>query len=302
MSEEGGEAWGITASKAVTAGRWGARVKCFRRKMSISFHVDADHASSSASRRRSGSRGAVTSWTRGMSRSIRHKIDNHREDFRVFATLTYPATAPTTGKAIKAHWRALVERARRVGLMEKGTWVWWLEFQERGAPHFHFLSTTWVAKAWLAKAWAQVTGGNEHVATRVEGLRHPERAGGYAAKYAAKMEQKQIPSGFLDVGRMWGMVGKARKFREGPGGPTPYREAALPRSEPGRVAWEISRRWGVRMYENPIGWTIYAGEKVLKGVWRWLMERLNLRSRINVTWSATTTLKDDLSGLPMLAG
>ena len=30
----------------------------------------------------------------------------------------------------------------------------------------------------------------------------------YATKYAAKLEQKQVPSNFSDVGRFWGVIGE----------------------------------------------------------------------------------------------
>jgi hypothetical protein len=38
-------------------------------------------------------------------------------------------------------------------------------------------------------------------------MEKPHAAGAYAAKYLKKQEQKEVPEGFSDVGRFWGLFG-----------------------------------------------------------------------------------------------
>jgi hypothetical protein len=89
---------------------------------------------------------------------------------------------------------------------------WFMEFQNRGAMHFHAFTTFKIDKDWLAQAWFEVVGSGDarHRAagTRVERLRGGKGAcARYAAKYAGKHEQKAIPVGAEGFGRFWGIVG-----------------------------------------------------------------------------------------------
>ncbi len=96
--------------------------------------------------------------------------------------------------------------------------LWWLEFQERGAPHVHITffnckisrETRERLRKWVGRAWATaVENPNEleqqkniNAGTKVEKMR--KKHFGYAAKYASKMQQKQVPEEFEQVGRFWG--------------------------------------------------------------------------------------------------
>lgn len=138
---------------------------------------------------------------------LRRTIDNAWCTWRAMWTLTY-RDSPTTGPEVKAHLRALWERLRRRGYLRDNAIIWWMEFQARGAVHIHCLTTGYIDYKVIADMWADITGGDPRVCTRVEGLRNPEKAGAYAAKYAAKRDQKVAPDWFTDVGRWWGYVGK----------------------------------------------------------------------------------------------
>jgi hypothetical protein len=95
-----------------------------------------------------------------------------------------------------------------------------LEFQRRGAPHFHLFIAPWtfIPHTLAATAWWSATGGVASIAagTRTERLRGsltsgdacPLRRGtiAYAMKYARKQEQKAAPDG-LGPGRWWGVMG-----------------------------------------------------------------------------------------------
>lgn len=176
-----------------------------RRRRSITFTRYTAGAETPAQK---SSRTKIVGWNDGMARRLGNYIENFRQDFSVMGTLTYPAAYPCNGDEVKAHWRAFVERLRRTGWMDKGgSLVWFLEFQDRGAPHFHFLATNFVGKEWVAKAWAEITNGDASSCSRMETLRWADSAGAYARKYAMKSEQKTVPPGFERIGRMWGCVG-----------------------------------------------------------------------------------------------
>ncbi|MBM3131828.1 MAG: hypothetical protein FJZ95_02190 [Chloroflexi bacterium] len=89
--------------------------------------------------------------------------------------------------------------------------LWFLEFQEHGAPHYHVFVNGRVDKSEVAQEWYQIVGsGDENhlrAGTRVEAIRGPHAVPTYAAKYAAKFQQKQVPEGYTDVGRFWGTFG-----------------------------------------------------------------------------------------------
>lgn len=140
-------------------------------------------------------------------------------------TLTYPgdwrSVAPD-GRAVKRHLDKMERRLKRYfeRLDMDFSALWFLEFQKRGAPHFHLImwgarltlsdSQLRAAQTDLRIAWAEVVG---H-ADPIHHERHKRRGVGfermrkghlgYAAKYAKKMKQKAVPDEFANVGRFWG--------------------------------------------------------------------------------------------------
>lgn len=128
----------------------------------------------------------------------------------------------------------LIYLKRSLGRFE---YVWFLEFQRRGAPHFHILLTLQgpgrCERELVAEIWSKIaepldlayTGisspyGRKNavmgISTRDnvfkqhrrqrtwEALRSEEGAARYALKYALKAHQKSVPAGYRDVGRFWG--------------------------------------------------------------------------------------------------
>jgi len=166
--------------------------------------------------RRPPPREKIVAFTESSGQRLRRAVDNSWCAFRVFGTLTYPQQFPTDGREVKRHWKAFIERLRRIGYLQTESLVWWLEFQQRGAPHFHFLATRYIDYRWVAGAWAEITNGNVRTCSSVEKLKHPESAGAYAAKYAAKREQKTAPPGFTDIGRWWGRSGRRPTWEDMP--------------------------------------------------------------------------------------
>jgi hypothetical protein len=85
---------------------------------------------------------------------------------------------------------------------------WYLEFQKRGAPHFHGIIDKGIDESELKKMWYEIVYSNyklhlEHGA-HVKPIRSLEGYTHYLTDYLTKEEQKIVPVDFRDVGRFWG--------------------------------------------------------------------------------------------------
>lgn len=175
--------------------------------------------------RRSSRRGVVREFSSRSRRRLREVAHDLGELHKCEAmlTLTLPgewATVCPDGRRFKRHVRVLRKRLGRYfeahSVREWGA-LWFLEFQERGAPHLHacFWGVEAVAleamRVWIAAAWADVVGHPDpverakHEAAGTKWERSRTGHFGYASKYASKMQQKRVPDGFRDVGRFWGI-------------------------------------------------------------------------------------------------
>lgn len=153
---------------------------------------------------------------------------------QVMITLTSPANwewvyiadengeAVNGGRLFKRHMELFKKRLTR--FMDRfpklRNWkaLWFLEFQKRGAPHVHIMLFAVsipdeVRKAlsrWAGVAWSEIVGNpdsrelakHKKACSRVERMRSEHF--GYAAKYASKAHQKDVPEEFQGVGRFWG--------------------------------------------------------------------------------------------------
>jgi len=173
-----------------------------------------------------GERGVITRLSSSSRRRLTRYMANCRAKYRYLGTLTVRDYS-LDGSRFKAHvdvyLRWFLARMRRLttragGDAEKDSILWWLEFQERGAPHLHFVYTARVPWRDASAHWAKVIGDETiaGTATRFEKIRCIEAMPSYIAKYAIKLEQKDVPQGYRSVGRFWGVRG----YRE-------VREAAL---------------------------------------------------------------------------
>jgi hypothetical protein len=155
-----------------------------------------------------GRRGKITSFSAASARRLLFCARNC-PGLTVMVTLTYPREYPVNGRTVMDHWRRMRQWFARQG---NPAGLWFKEFQLRGAPHFHVFLPNRVDKAAVALAWYSIVGSNDfrhlQAGTRTEALRNPESVGAYAAKYAAKRLQKEVPEGYTDVGRFWGIWGK----------------------------------------------------------------------------------------------
>lgn len=100
----------------------------------------------------------------------------------------------------------------------KFSYLWFLEFQKRGAPHVHLLTNIVCAgdgdRDYNARAWVDSIDcgvGQERKVYLVhkhhkcwELVRSENGARHYVTKYALKTEQKLVPKKYSNVGRWWG--------------------------------------------------------------------------------------------------
>ena len=202
-------------------------------------------------------------------------------------TLTYGAVFPDAEGA-KRHLFTFWKRVRRWAEGVGG--VWRLEFQARGAPHFHLIFYGPYVPKELIQGWWGAVIGQHRPFTRVEAVRSWKRAIAYAAKYLAKVEQAEekravarppaggeggdgAPPSGLDyvtyltaskkIGRVWGVLdrrnlpwGERSEFTLD-GGKWMYRWKRAARRKWGGV--NAYRRCGATLFvENPVPWTRYA--------------------------------------------
>lgn len=166
-----------------------------------------------------GIRGKITGFSPG-SRvrlfDLVHRLDVTRKP--IFVTLTYGEDYPNAETA-KEHLRILFERIRRrvPGMVVSG--VWRMEFQKRGAPHFHiiFFDLPFIDKLTWQYWWEEITGHPEPF-TRVERVKSHKSLMSYISKYIAKVDKAE-KTGFISptylhayqekygeyVGRQWGI-------------------------------------------------------------------------------------------------
>ena len=174
--------------------------------------------SGGAARTGGGLRGEVAGWSRESRRRLFRGLV--RTDFAAwpgglsFATLTYPGdwrAAACDGPTAHRQLRALRARVEREFGQVRACWK--LEFQRRGAPHWHLVvggPDPLALRAFLRPAWYGVVGSGDvrHLAAGVEcdAVRSSEVVARYCAGYLGarrKTYQEQVPPDWR-AGRWWG--------------------------------------------------------------------------------------------------
>lgn len=160
-------------------------------------------------------RGIVTLFSKKSRLRLAFVASNTSVRFRTMITLTYPREFPNDGRQVKANLHAFMAWLKRdVGTM---SYLWFLEFQRRGAPHIHILMDKTIPRNRqerqgirfrVSAAWYRIvqSGDVRHLqaGTRTEQIRKHDGAARYCVKYAFKMLQKQVPKLYQNVGRFWG--------------------------------------------------------------------------------------------------
>lgn len=166
-------------------------------------------------RRRVGSsRGVVWAFSDRSRRRLMLSVNRLPEGEYLLVTLTLP------GEALSADDLREAFRAFRMRLYRRfpaAVGLWKLEFQRRGAGHYHLMlleSSVMRAplfEAWAKSAWYEVVGSGDsrHLKRGVD-VQRLRKIGAYLASYlkkegGVKAYQDSAPEGFY--GRRWGVVG-----------------------------------------------------------------------------------------------
>jgi len=163
-------------------------------------------------------RDSITGFSSGSAVRMRRYLRECSSDYRYMVTLTYPGFYESNGTVVKNHLKRFLQELRRHYIRShsddgRHSSFWFLEFQSRGAPHFHIFTTWSGDKDWTARTWYRIVDSedNRHLVagTRVETIRAGRKGAiAYASKYAAKAEQKEVPENYINVGRFWGITGR----------------------------------------------------------------------------------------------
>lgn len=181
-------------------------------------------------------RGKITELSSRSLQRLAFVATNTEVEFSHMLTLTYPSEFPHSGNVCKRHLATMVRWIRdRLG--RPFSYLWILEFQRRGAPHFHlFLKLEQgeriATKRQISTHWAKIARDeleaelgdyqsesdgydgikaeieaiyqkHKNAGTRIERIKEPEGARRYCVKYATKRHQKDVPEEFQTVGRFW---------------------------------------------------------------------------------------------------
>lgn len=153
----------------------------------------------------SGNKKDIYEFSEQSSRRLRHYLRNSMDLWKAMITLTYPATYPCNGEKVKSQVDNFCHWLRRKEIK----YFWILEFQRRGAPHFHFLTSEQIEKEIISRKWFDVVGSGDirhlQAGTRCDLVRNENHLMGYMIGYLKKLGyQKRAPQGFEKVGRWWG--------------------------------------------------------------------------------------------------
>ncbi len=176
-----------------------------------------------------GERGEIVSLSKKSLRRLSLIANNTEVEFRSFLTLTYPKDYPSDGKLVKKHLNAFLTALRRhLGRVE---YLWFLEFQKRGAPHIHLfldyelpsplrpmkrvtgrrvkdVRVNWEHQDWVSDRWFEIVGSGDEkhrdAGSAWEVIEKRDGMARYVAKETYKTFQKIVPTGYRNVGRFWG--------------------------------------------------------------------------------------------------
>lgn len=154
-----------------------------------------------------GKRGVITGFSSKSRKRLMRKIAQTKKSaLPCFVTLTYPGEYSEDPRQWKKNLRAFLARLKRKYPLASA--VWKLEFQKRGAPHYHLLvwGVEWIELlCFVPGAWYQVVGSGDErhfrAGTQVSKVRSWRGVMAYASKYLGKLGS--VPTD--EPGRFWGV-------------------------------------------------------------------------------------------------
>ena len=169
-----------------------------------------------------GIRGRIGYWSQDSRRRLLRvlsEVEWQGLGRLVMVTLTYPGEFSTDGSVWKRDLQAFRKRWTRAFGQPVG--VWKLEFQSRGAAHFHIVvgyeGEVEDLRPVVASWWFSIVGSGDEkhlkAGTEVSWFRKQERVAWYLGGYIGKrhkLRQNVKPENVTGVGRWWGYWGLRR--------------------------------------------------------------------------------------------
>lgn len=109
---------------------------------------------------------------------------NFDGEYAKFITLTYAENMQDIDRAAKDLDRWLQRVRRKLGTVH---YLWVMEFQKRGAIHYHLLLDYQpvIPWEWLQESWPHGDAG-------IKAIKHVDNVGAYVAKYMAKLDDRRL--------------------------------------------------------------------------------------------------------------
>ena len=187
-------------------------VKCYHKDVVLQFKMPK----SKVVIKRDYTRGKITYFSYHSKKRVKLFARNTSHLWRIFILLTYPRKYPSDGKKVKKHLDTFFKRLKRYCPDIKYLWV--IEFQERGAPHYHILVDQEIDKNWLSQNWYEIVDSKDErhlrVGTTIELVRSKNHAVAYIINYLKKINQKTVPEEYKNVGRFWSHSSKILEVDE----------------------------------------------------------------------------------------
>jgi len=162
-----------------------------------------------AGNKRDWIRGKVTKFSRRSRTNLMRTLAKiSKKKLPLFVTLTYPAEYPEDHEVYKADLDKFFKRLKY--RFSEFACIWKLEFQKRGAPHYHLLvwGLSIHTRQIISKLWYEVvsSGDEKHLraGTQVQRIRSWRGVMSYASKYMGKLETNEQGH----PGRFWGVSGR----------------------------------------------------------------------------------------------
>ncbi|NCC62300.1 MAG: hypothetical protein EOM12_15475, partial [Verrucomicrobiae bacterium] len=155
-------------------------------------------------------RGTIYELSRKSEARLSHLCKNSGHRIKSQLCLTYHEQNPIDGAEVKKHLSRFLAALRRA--IPRVGYLWILEFQKRGVPHFHIFLTAppdREAQKILSASWVRITAGTEkqyrwHIRPNNWIEWHMQNGNYVAHKYLTKHYQKDVPHQYHSVGRYWG--------------------------------------------------------------------------------------------------
>lgn len=126
---------------------------------------------------------------------------NFDVSYAKFLTLTFAENVTDVGIATQELNRFLTVARKKYGRFR---YLWVVEFQKRGAVHFHMLMDIpeFIPQSWIERAWGRGF-------IKINAIEHVDNIGAYISKYMAKVDDRR-----LDGRRAYGMSRNMARPRE----------------------------------------------------------------------------------------